>query len=229
MSRTVLVLGMHRSGTSCLAGSLQELGLVLGDVITVAPNNAKGNRENKRIMDLHNDVLRENGGSWDQPPPRSALRWSRQHRARRDAIIAEYGNAECWGFKDPRTLLTLDGWLEVLADPTFVGTFRHPGPVVRSLVKRNGQDPQRWLSLWRDYNERLLSLHEKGAFPIVDFDLGEAAYRARVADVAERLGLRPQGVAGFFEPTLRHHRTDDGSLPDDLAALYARLREVSAA
>lgn len=44
---TVLILGMHRSGTSCLAGSLQEAGLYLGEVNTAAPHNAKGNRESR--------------------------------------------------------------------------------------------------------------------------------------------------------------------------------------
>ena len=39
--RTVMILGMHRSGTSMLAGSLQEAGLALGDVLTEAPYNPK--------------------------------------------------------------------------------------------------------------------------------------------------------------------------------------------
>ena len=46
----VLVLGMHRSGTSCLAGSLQQAGLELGDVFTSNPFNKKGNREHRDVM-----------------------------------------------------------------------------------------------------------------------------------------------------------------------------------
>jgi len=45
-AETVAILGMHRSGTSCLAGSLQELGLYLGEVYDQNPHNPRGNREN---------------------------------------------------------------------------------------------------------------------------------------------------------------------------------------
>jgi hypothetical protein len=219
---------MHRSGTSCLAGSLQELGLVLGDVITVAPHNAKGNRESKRIMDLHDDVLRESGGAWDRPPEQMALTWSAEHRVRRDAFIREFDEVPCWGFKDPRTLLTLDGWTEVLRNPLFVGTFRHPDAVARSLVKRNGRDRQRWLSLWRQYNERLVELRERIVFPIVSFDVPEDDYRASVARIGRTLGLPSIEAPRFFESALRHHTSDESaSLPAELASLYARLRELS--
>ena len=71
--RSVVILGMHRSGTSVLAGSLQEAGLVLGDVVTQAPHNKKGNRENRAIMFMQEDLLQSNGGSWDNPPKNGAL------------------------------------------------------------------------------------------------------------------------------------------------------------
>src|SRR5687767_1907436 len=122
---------MHRSGTSCLAGSLEEAGLYLGDVITSAPANAKGNRENKRIMNLHDAVLHHSGGSWDKLPQR--LSWSEQHREERDQIVRGYAAAPRWGFKDPRTLVLLDFWREVLGELEFVGTFRHPWLVAESL------------------------------------------------------------------------------------------------
>ncbi len=45
--KTVLILSMHRSGTSCLAGSLQQGGMYLGDVYEHSPHNIKGNRGNQ--------------------------------------------------------------------------------------------------------------------------------------------------------------------------------------
>jgi len=47
ISPPILILGMHRSGTSCLAGCLEEAGLYLGDVNLKAGFNKKGNRENR--------------------------------------------------------------------------------------------------------------------------------------------------------------------------------------
>jgi hypothetical protein len=201
--------------------------LVLGDVITVAPHNAKGNRESKRIMDLHEDVLRESGGSWDRPPAQAELTWTPEHRARRDAIIRDFDDVPCWGFKDPRTLITLDGWREALPRPLFVGTFRHPEAVARSLVERNGHDRARWLELWRHYNQRLIDLRERFAFPIVSFDSAEDAYRASVAEVARVLDLPSVEAPRFFESQLRHHHGEVGPVPEDLAPLYARLNELS--
>jgi hypothetical protein len=226
VSRVVCILGMHRSGTSSLAGSLEEAGLHLGDVITEAPHNAKGNRENRRIMTLQDAVLAHSGGAWDAPPP--ALAWNDEHRAARDAILREFDGVPTWGFKDPRTLVTLDFWREVLSDIAFVGTFRHPELVARSLLKRNGGTRERWLELWAAYNERLLALHELHRFPIVRFDTDEAGYLRALRVVAESLGLALPTSPGFFEPSLRHHvEAPSDDLPPRIAALYDRLVRVA--
>jgi hypothetical protein len=228
VSRVVCVIGMHRSGTSSLAGSLQEAGLHLGDVITEAPHNAKGNRENRRIMDLQEALLVHNGGRWDVPPER--LEWTDEHRAARDAIIGSYAGRDPWGFKDPRTLLTLPFWQEVLSDITFVATFRHPLRVAESLLRRNGGERERWIELWAAYNERLLALHARHGFEVVSFDGSEAAYRAALVRVVGALGLAPPAELGFFEPTLRHHVVHDAvALPPRAEALYAALCEAAAA
>ena len=61
-ARLIAVLGMHRSGTSYLAGSLQEAGLILGDCHTWNKHNEKGNRENQKFVDLHDAILEANVG-----------------------------------------------------------------------------------------------------------------------------------------------------------------------
>src|ERR1700722_1604349 len=127
---------MHRSGTSCLAGSLEEAGLHLGEVFRVGRHNLKGNRENGRIMALQEDILVHSGGTWNQPPEQEC--WSDAHRADRDSIVRSYGDVSVWGFKDPRTTLLVDFWREVLPGLRPVGTLRHPQCVAESLQKRGG-------------------------------------------------------------------------------------------
>ena len=78
MAPPVAVLGMHRSGTSSLAGSLEEAGLHLGEVVTRADHNQKGNRESLAMRDLNDRLLEHNGGAWDRPPP--ALAWDDDFR-----------------------------------------------------------------------------------------------------------------------------------------------------
>ena len=230
-SPPILILGMHRSGTSCLAGSLQQRGLFLGTVYESRPYNRKGNREHQQVMDLNDAVLAASGGAWDRPP--AALRWSAAEAEGRDAFAAAMETASqgsAWGFKDPRTLLTLPFWRERLADARLVGTFRHPARVARSLVAR---DPSMAfdaaLDLWRDYNRKLLELHAGVPFPLVDFDTGPADYVATVDALATGLGLPGRdGPEEFFEEDLRTDALPAGrAVPAGHAALHAALQAAA--
>lgn len=249
--RVVLILGMHRSGTSCLAGSLQEAGLYLGEVNTAAPHNAKGNRESRAIMALHDELLQVNGGAWDAPPEQVV--WSAEYRARRDTIIATYPTGQIWGFKDPRALLTLEGWLEVLPSIHFVGAFRHPLAVAASLQARNGVAVEKSLALWMTYNRRLLDYQQQFGFPLIGFDWLPERYQQRLQTIAPTLNLTiPPGGFTFFESALRNNAAprDPGILerlftglrpwlggtsarqaavlPKSVAALYRQLQEIAA-
>jgi hypothetical protein len=217
---------MHRSGTSCLAGSLEEAGLHLGDVFRVGRHNLKGNRENGRIMALQEDVLVHSGGTWRQPPDQ--LRWSDLHRAERDSIIASYGDASIWGFKDPRTILLIDFWRKVLPNLQTVGTLRHPYCVALSLQKRGGGSIEEWLELWAHYNRRLLALYESQPFPIVRFDLGDQTYRRSLMAAMDHLGLLAPAGLRFFDPLLRHHETPpQDKMPEHITQLYETLCGVA--
>ncbi|HEY1078289.1 MAG TPA: sulfotransferase [Fontimonas sp.] len=223
----IAILGMHRSGTSCLAGCLQEAGLYLGDVNTAAPANARGNRENRAIMDLHDMVLRDNGGSWDMPP--AAPKWSAEQRQQREALIGGFPRHEVWGFKDPRSLLVLDGWRESLPALRFIGTFRHPAAVAASLRTRNGFTMERGYEIWREYNTRLLRYQRELGFALLSFDWEPERYRLALEANAARLGLKaPQNGFEFFAGSLRSHRASaaDGLGAKDIA-LYAQLQEIA--
>jgi hypothetical protein len=219
---------MHRSGTSCLTGCLEECGLALGDVNRDAPYNKKGNQEDVRVMDLHDDVLSYNGGSWDRPPEKVA--WHEKHRRERDRILRLYEELPVFGIKDPRTLLTIEGWLEVCSDAVFVGTFRHPLAVAESLRARNGFTAARSLQLWSAYNEKLVSLARDYGVGLVSFDLPRSEYLERVAEMAASLGLpaaRPS--LEFFEEALRKSAAVRGQdVPARVMDLYQRLESLAA-
>ena len=223
---TVLILGMHRSGTSCLAGALQEAGLYLGNVNEKAPHNAKGNRENRVIMVLHDKLLAASGGSWDAPP--ASVTWSSEHVAARDALIAHYPVDRPWGFKDPRTLLSLEGWLAALPLTRCVGTFRHPLAVAQSLAARNCFPQHKSLDLWLNYNRQLLRFQKKMRFDMIDFDWPAERYRRELKRVVTRLGLVvPERGWSFFQPELRTHIAAKGEpLPTPVAEVYAALQEI---
>ena len=62
----LIVLGMHRSGTSALAGSLRFLGVNLGEYL-LEPNqsNIVGYFEHQSIYQIHEKLLQELNSSWD--------------------------------------------------------------------------------------------------------------------------------------------------------------------
>ena len=152
--RVIAIIGMHRSGTSLLAGSLQERGLFLGDVVNEAPHNKKGNRESLPIRELHEDILNSSGGSWDNPP--EEVSWKGIHRSMRDLITNGFSDQPIWGFKDPRSIFCLEGWLETIPSLECVAIIRHPEEVAMSLHARNGWSIEKGINLWYVYNRRLL-------------------------------------------------------------------------
>lgn len=232
-SDCICVLGMHRSGTSCLTGIMQGLGVELGDVYTENPANLKGNREHSRVVFLNDAVLKWNDAAWDNPAV--VRNWTPEMAAERTAIIEELRNRGSghWGFKDTRTLFTLPFWLEALDEPRFIGTFRHPQRVALSLNQRDGSPIEWGLDLWYRYNERLLQVTREYGCALADFDLPDDAYIEDVLAKLLGLGLDASRVAAgreFFDPALRNQSTadvSDAELPVRVADLYNRLLEYS--
>jgi len=226
--RVICVLGMHRSGTSCLAGSLESWGVFLGDVWRQNAHNAKGSRESRAIMTLHDAVLAANGGSWFNPP--SGAEWNGEQRRELGQIITSFDQHSCWGFKDPRTLFVLDAWQEALPGLEFIGIFRHPIAVARSLQARDSvrfPDLIDGVKLWTQYNRRLLEFRATTEFPIVSFDADGDELSAKLESLRQQLRLpKPQDSGTFFDSTLRHHATaDEGAeLPEETLAVWRELR-----
>lgn len=224
----IIILGMHRSGTSSLAGSLQQGGLHLGEVHEWNPHNQKGNRESQKIMELNDAVLAFNGAAWDVPP-NSPLIWNDQLSVQRDEILQSFRSCDSTavGFKDPRTLLTLDFWLDAGVGFQFAGTFRHPLSVANSLKVRSGMSLDKGLSLWEAYNKKLLARLSLQPFPVLCFDVEVQGYQKNLVTVMNLLGL--SGASGgpgpFFESDLRHHAApvDLSSVECDQALLMSCL------
>lgn len=228
--QAICVLGMHRSGTSCVTGLLEDAGVFLGNVSKQNPHNRKGNQENKAIMQLHDAVLAANGGSWDAPP-QGAVRWDADQRAALQTILQHYQGRGPWAFKDPRSLFTLSAWQDAIPGLKYVGTFRHPGAVAQSLYRRGGIAPEKGFELWRRYNERLAHIREQERFGLLCFDLDPEPYMHAVRDVFTGLGLDAGHTAfAFFEERLRNVTIEPAfaTPPREVLDLYSQLRSLAA-
>ncbi len=224
VGRTVMVVGMHRSGTSMLAGSLQQAGLELGPCSTWNEFNRRGNREHPGVVAFHERLLARQGASWHAPPA-AFQRWTSSERRAATRIIRSFRGAGCWGFKDPRATFFHEGWQELLPALQFVGIFRHPSAVAASLDARGGMSSDDAIRIWLAYNRRLLELHRERPFPVLCFDDDERTLHRQINTAAEWLGLQPLGQDRFFTQSLKHHTPASLPMPREAAELYATLRQ----
>jgi len=223
--RVVSVLGMHRSGTSCLTGSLAQQGLFLGETTPPRPPNTRGHLEKAEIWRMQDEILKANGGAWYSPP--RTVEWRPEHLARAREIIAEHAAHPIWGFKDPRTLLTLEGWRGLIPDLQPVAIFRHPLRVAHSLQSRNGLRIERGFELWQAYNERLLRFHRVQPFPVVCFDDEAKTLETKLREAGEMIGLHEAPEDPFFADELRNEPAEGEPLPAEIEALYEELRSLA--
>jgi len=203
---------MHRSGTSLLAGTLEAAGVYLGAVNDTAPHNKKGNRENERLRDINEAIFRRIGAHWKTPPAPPVI-WSPEERRLIESELEQYRGRKIWGFKDPRAIWLVEGYLDLFPDARLIGIFRHPGAVAASLAARSGSlhmSTAEGRKLWLKTNSRLLDLWLKHRFPIAHFtDYGPAdpAFVEPVSVFLRDLGLK-ENVDEFFDRSLVHQTSE---------------------
>ena len=148
------ILGMHRSGTSLLTRLLSLLGVELGpDAHLMAPTkfNPTGFWEHEGIVALNDELLARLGGRWQEPPP-LAPGWERDpalddlREKARALVAADFAGRAEWGFKDPRTCLTLPFWKTLLPPMRYILCVRNPADVAHSL--EHAMPFERGAALW---------------------------------------------------------------------------------
>ena len=227
-SPALIILGMHRSGTSCLAGSLQQAGLFCGDVVESAPYNKKGNRENLDIMALNTAIMQHNDGDWDSPT--EITNWSDGHVIERDKIIQALSSdtEHLWGFKDPRTMFTLPFWQAGISDFLLTASYRHPLAVASSLQARNNFTIEKGLALWKRYNLRLLSYLQDNEFPVICFDVTRDQYEKDINRITNAFELENSlKQEKFYSDVLINQSSKNQSpLPADIQSIYDELNTI---
>jgi hypothetical protein len=226
MAPLLAVLGMHRSGTSATLGTIQRYGVEVGPVSEKNTYNPRGNRELRRLVKLHDQILERNGGSWWRPPEEITI--TPDDYGTRDAVLTAIPGSPV-AVKDPRMLLLIDFWRDL--EPMWIGVIRNPVAVRQSLERREGKDRklhldgEEWEALWCHYNRALLAELERVPFPVIDFDRGELDAQVRTA--LDYYDIEPQGDGGFFAQELVHERPDAGwrgqALSSESVELWERL------
>lgn len=226
----VLILGMHRSGTSCLAGSLQDAGLYLGEVNTKAGFNKKGNREHQTAMALHETILQRDGSAWNTPPAHDPI-WTHTEKQELRDIIKSFSGRPNWGLKDPRALFMMDGWL-TLTRPRFIGTFRHPNEVAASLMHRaktwnQPMSKAAAFHLWEVYNARMLAFYAAQKFDIIRYDIPADIYHKKLRVAGENIGLNVAQAPSFREAGLHNQQRQGAPITRTLKPVWEALNDLA--
>jgi hypothetical protein len=135
--KVLLILGMHRSGTSLSANWLGSCGLDLGqNLIGATPSNILGHFEDVDIVEFHEKLLRFNDTSLYQGegPP---LVFNEYHIAKARSLVYlrdQFGDQ--WGWKQPRACLFLPLWRKVLPEAHYFLIYRPFEEVITSLYRR---------------------------------------------------------------------------------------------
>ncbi len=251
--RLVVVLGMHRSGTSALTRGLPALGVALGDALLAAEpgDNDKGYFEDTGILGLNAAILRHFDCDWDSllPPglAAGALPIPPAFRDQARELLRERtGRFPLFGIKDPRLCLLLPFWQEVFRELAlevdYLLAVRHPLSVARSLARRElpvAISPLKSHLLWLRHEASALR-HTRGCRRlVVDFDLllddpeGQLRRLAAGLDLEVDEALLAEYAGDFLDSGLRHTRfaasalQADESVPPGVAHLYAHLSALA--
>ncbi len=148
----VIIIGMHRSGTSMLSQALQAAGLYLGW------RQLREHQEAQFFLRLNMWVMLQTSAGWETP---ESVRYLLDRPQAREAVVeylrfalrspramsylgpVRYGRHhsverldEPWGWKDPRTTFTLPLWLDIFPNAKIVHVVRHGVDVAESLRVR---------------------------------------------------------------------------------------------
>lgn len=222
-SQVIIVLGMHRSGTSALTGTLSLLGVDLGQSLIPAHAaiNAKGYWEHRGIVEIHERLLGVLGSSWHDERPLPENWWRTEmvvpFRRELSAILhRDFSEAPLWGVKDPRMCRLLPLWLDILEEfrcqPLFILIVRHPQEVAESLAKRDGIADARAYLLWLQHTleaEKLTCTYPR---VLVSYERLLKDWPATMSAVSDALSLPlswegeevRSRIDAFLEPSLRH-------------------------
>jgi hypothetical protein len=177
----IIIIGMHRSGTSMMTGLLEQLGLFIGV-------NKDNNDESNFFQRMNDWTLRQAGGSWDNPKmidalldndsvhdlvldyfrfslegPRQLffLGWQKYLQGER-----LFSMAAPWGWKDPRNTYTLPLWLALFPEAKVIHIYRNGIDVAESLRVRWQKDLQQVQKSYQRQKAVLAFLPKFRTFPL---------------------------------------------------------------
>lgn len=235
--RGIVVLGMHRSGTSSVTGLLGRCGVWLGreaDMTGASAQNPKGFFERRDMRNICDALLHSAGADWwriadfavDRIPERTLAEEGEQF----SLLTAQMATHGVWAVKEPRLCLLFPVLRQYLDNPVCLVVHRDPLAVAKSLRVRNGFSIFHGLALWEVYMRAALAASEGRPRIVMSYDSLVAAPAAEAETLVTRLrGFGMEGlvadpeVCEFISPSLRHEVRTEEEADAFLAPAQQRL------
>ena len=157
--RIIVVVGMHRTGSSAITRGLSVLGVDLGENLMPPSknNNEKGFWEDLDIYEFNERLLLKAKSAWHSLAPLDyealpGAAFSEERREAKALLKSKLESGRVYAFKDPRTAIILPFWQSVFEDlelkVSYVVSVRNPLESAVSLEKREGFPTIKGLLLW---------------------------------------------------------------------------------
>ena len=231
--RCVLILGMHRSGTSALTRCLNLLGVDLGShLLSPKEANAKGFWEHADAVRINDDLLQYFGMHWHDlaPLPENWLDSEGAAKARNEirALIGrDFQGVPLWGLKDPRICRLAPLWVQTLRemeiDVSAVFVVRSPLEVAASLQRAHGLNISSSVISWLQHLVESEVATRDVMRTMVDYDRLLQTPSELLGGIGRAIDLewpipletRQGAIHAFLDADLRthHKRLSDGELP----------------
>jgi GT2 family glycosyltransferase len=219
----ILVLGMHRSGTSALTRVLNLLGVELGtNILAPKPDNKTGFWEDSDIVQFNDDLFARMGRGWDDLRELPFEKVNQESLVEIDSILSQsYNDKKLWVLKDPRLCRLLPLYLQVFKQkeilPKAVIIIRSPIEVATSLQKRNGISIEYGLLLWLRHVLEAERNSRGMARVWVSYDALMNNWQSVIGNIQSKLSVQwpssPTSVAKnvdvFLDHNLRNHRDSE--------------------
>lgn len=231
----LLVLGMHRSGTSALTRLLNLHGAALGDdLLPAGHDNPSGFWELREAVAIHERLLAGLGMAWDDPRPLPPD-WDNSETGRRASdeigalIDRTFAGETLWAVKDPRLCRFAPLWSRAMRvrgiEPHAILVARHPAEVAHSLQTRDALPAAVGNLLWARHFVDAVAGSDDIPRTLLRYSDLLQDWRGALAGIEQALGVELRhdsaidaAADAFVVPQMRHHVVDGGQYADALVA-----------
>jgi len=227
----IIILGMHRSGTSALTRLCALAGATLPqDLLRSRAGNKTGHWESKAIAAFHDEMLEAVDQSWDDFRPVEFTDTQRDQYRERFCTLVErdFGDAKLIVLKEPRMSRFADLTLSALESMGYrvciMHAVRHPVEVARSLQTRNKIPMPLGSLYWLRHVVDVETALAKRPHSVLPYDqvmndsVGTIRRFFSDHDLPELPERFEKDAAEFLDPSLRHHRVTEWAVTPDLRA-----------